>query len=348
MDNVVFSNFVSARSLRIGLERLGESLEAYCSPGFMVPTRDREPQAGDRLLFTDEDSLARHLGREEFRFYPSKLSFAPDDKLALARRLETIGADPVPFRSLDEDAAELGFPLVLKCRHSWRAGRALPRGAICHSISDITRALEEFVIAGLEPDVFFLQKYLPDGIENSLSVSGFFDSRDPERTLMLVTNKVASAHHALGHALAVRVLPDHEALRDRASRVLSALEYVGPFELEFLRDVQADHLHELELNPRFWLQHSLFVHVYDNALLERYLDRTSLSFPDLGQQAIWVSGVGLIIALATPWRPENWKLWRAMRAARKGGHAVVIDPPATTAIRIVLQETGRRIRRLKH
>ncbi len=342
-SNVVFSNFVSARSLRRGLARLGEALHEHGAAGPFVPPLSREPRRGDRLFFTDESGLGRYLGREGFEFHPRRVDWPLDDKFAFVGVVRAAGGDPVPGRPLEELDRIERFPIILKGRHSWVDDRPHPRGAICRSAADVRAALDRFAREGFPASGFYLQAWIPDGVTNCWSVSGWFDAERPEREALLVTQKLAATRDGLGYALLVGTMPDPGGLVERSRRLLAALRYTGPFELEFLHDSLAGTFHELELNPRFWLQHSVFVEARDNVLLRRYLGRED-GAGAASRDVLWVSGVGLLTTLARSLQPESRAVLGVVRDWRRRGAQILVDPPLPVALRLLLADAWRRVR----
>src|SRR5688572_16674291 len=100
--NVVFSNFVSARTLRRGLAKLGQTLYAAGASGTLVPPLEGEPRHGDRLFFTDEAALGKYLGSSNYEFHPREIGWPLDDKLAFVGVVRAAGGSPVPGWTLDE------------------------------------------------------------------------------------------------------------------------------------------------------------------------------------------------------------------------------------------------------
>ncbi len=343
--NVVFSNFVSARSMRIGLEALGESLSASGAPGPLVTDLGRQPRPGDRLFFTDEHGLGRYLGREGFHFHPVRMPWPLDDKLAFAEAVKDAGGDPVPFRRLDELAAQSVYPVILKGRHSWVDGRPHPRGALCTSRGEVESALRRYAAEGYPPEGFYLQAWLPDGVTNCWSVAGWYDAAQPGHALMLVTQKLAATRGGLGYALLVGRMEDPAGLVPRTAELLQRVGYTGPFELEFLRDERAGSFHELELNPRFWLQHSLLGAPASHSLLRRYL-----GLPVEGNglprgRVLWVSGIGLVMSTIRPFRAESRRVRRLIAQWRRSGAEILVDPPLPVAARLLAEDVLRRLGR---
>lgn len=347
--NVVFSDFVSARSLKLGLKMLGEDLRAWGCGGSLVERADREPLRGDRLFFTDESWLGRYLDRaEEFSFHPRSIGFPLDDKLAFSRAVQACGGDPVPFWELSELAQIHDFPVMLKGRRSWIGSVAHPRGRLCVDADDVERALCGYESKGFHRDGFFLQRWFPDGVRNCWSVSGWSSGVVDGGDILLVTRKLAATRGGLGYSLVVGTEPDPAGLRDRARRLLAERRYQGPFELEFLQDPLSGVFHELELNPRFWLQHSIFVRFCGNSLLRRYLGMPLQGSGVPKHPVLWVSGIGTLIALAKPWRRDIADVLVCVKDCRRRGGKVLVDPPLPVAFKLLFTDLCRRVGGLFH
>jgi hypothetical protein len=72
-----------------------------------------------------------------------------------------------------------------------------------------------------------------------------------------------------GDVVGLKEPPD--GLLETTSNILSALDYSGPFELEFVFDARNKQYKVIELNPRFWLQHGLVESVSGCAPVARYI-----------------------------------------------------------------------------
>jgi hypothetical protein len=343
--NVVLSNFVSARSLRLGLASLGEELYAFDAPGFMVPSLPRAPRPGDRMFFTDEHSLGLYLGRQGFRFAPNQLSWPLDDKVAFAEAVAAAGGDPVPALPIEALESLDRFPVLLKGRRSWLNGRPHPRGTLCRSAGEAQAAIAAFAAAGYAASGFCLQAWIGDGITNCWSVAGWHNSDVPGEEVMLVTRKLGATRGGLGYALLVGTMEDPAGLVARTRALLLRLGYTGPFELEFLQNPATGRFHELEINPRFWLQHSMLGKPAGYSLLRRYL---GLSVADDGLPTVpvlWVSGIGAVMCMIRPLREESRRTRRIISEWKDRGACVLIDPPVTVAVRLLAEEVLRRLSR---
>lgn len=269
---VTFSSAINAWSLYLACKRLGIELCTIDQrPTLPIPVCldiDASSQ-GTRLFFTEEASLGRYLGQSGAkRFYPVRLpSEFLDDKRVFADWLVSFGEKPVPYSpALD---TPFPFPLLVKARHSWMKGVKLPRGWVCKDEKELTEAKSRITREGLDASWFFFQRWFGDQSVEVLSVCGFFDATKPQRNSLCVVTRVAGYEAGPSCSAVVAVVDDPAGLRGRTAIILNQLQYAGPFELEFLR--VGDEYFVLELNPRFWMQHGLFVHA-GNGLVKRYLD----------------------------------------------------------------------------
>lgn len=289
----VHSSYVNAWSIQRGLVKLGRRLEcASASAGLLTPSL-QQPTAGDVLFFTDERMLQKHAGDARFTFLPQQPDLPVDDKLEFALRLQAIDEQPIPYWPHLDEAAE--WPILVKCRHSWHGDDKLPRGYICHSPAQWQAALSKIDQQGL-PRSFFFQQRLISGELNNYSTCGFFDFENPTRSCLAVTRRTLDTGAKIGTAAIVETIDDPQNLLERTQRLLTELRFTGPFELEFLYDVASANYYVLELNPRFWMQHGLFVDAGDNRLIQLYL---GLDLPDdraatTLQPAIWLSTIDFV------------------------------------------------------
>jgi hypothetical protein len=344
-----FTAGVNAWSLDRGLRRLGQSLSVHGTKPDLMSVTSGEPAPGSTLFFTEEQSLERYASaerlREGFRHYPRRIEWPVDDKLEFAVRAQRAGVEPVPWRSL-EDGPPPG-PVLLKSRHSWRETRRLPRGYLVEGNAAARERLAGLADEGLRPEWFFWQRYVPGAEGECISVSGFWDAARPSRALVMVTRKVLNTDGVLGTGLAVSTVPDPADLRDRSARLLDDLGYQGPFELEFLRDPASGAWWVLELNPRFWLQHGLFVVARGNGLIRRYLDLDDASAPAVdvgGVPWLWIDGT-MEAHVSMRDRPVAARL-RAIRAAHRAhGGRTCRFPDIRTSWGWQMRQMWHRLRR---
>jgi len=339
MNFVTFTGWINAWSMRAGLRRLGHEL-VTTDPGFLVKGQVARPAAGDVLLFTEEASLQRYLGNDAFHFLPRRFpGELLDNKFAFGEYALRHGVAPLPqWASADAMPVDC-YPMVLKARHSWQREVKIPRGWVCHSPVEVQRAQREMTSLGLAQELFFVQKWMSVAAADNFSVCGFWDAARPARNLVCVVQRFAGYEEGLSSSAAVTVVPDPSDLLVRTRTLLDAMAYEGPFELEFLRT--GDTFHVLELNPRFWMQHGLFV-ASGNGLLKRYLglDTEEDSGRGIPAAQTWVDGMWMLRNAAT----LRWAVLRKIFLhVRRTRGTLVICPDFGDAFACLLVALARKM-----
>jgi len=337
------SSWINAWSLRRACAALGVDLRVAVAARELPLPRLGPTDAAQWLFFTEEASLRRALeGTERGRFLPERFPLdLLDDKWAFAQFLAIDGTGPQGLVqwALD-DAASVRYPVLLKCRHSWVGGRKLPRGWVCHDAAELAERRTGMAAEGLREDWFFLQEWLGDAPLRLLSVGGFFDADDEMRNLAVVTERVADYGAGPSSSAMLVTVADEHGLVQRAARVLRRLGYRGPFEMEFI--VNSERCVTLELNPRFWMQHGLFLPA-GNGLVKRYLGLDTQDDLSQGaaQRLLWADGVWLLRRLLRLDR-RVFSLWRTWVWQR--GYRPVVCPSLAFALGSALWRVFRGAR----
>jgi len=273
MKHWTFTSYTNAWSLRQGLKLLNIELYSHSPKTIFVKHTSILPEENDVLFFTEEASLLKYFNEKtKYHFLPNDIKVdLIDDKLNFAHFLETINEIPVPYSNFDRH--KVSFPIFIKARHSWLHEKKLPRGFVCKNESEFQEILTKIEAGNLKNDCFFFQKLLLFPDVNNYSVSGFFDYANADKNVTIITSRVKSADLSFSStASLVKTIPDPDNLKIRSHNILSKLNYSGPFELEFFFDTDENKYYVLELNPRFWLQHGIFVKYFDNIVLKNYLN----------------------------------------------------------------------------
>lgn len=271
----VFSTYINAWTIQRGLAKLDIPLNVISDTEGLLARSNRSLIKGEWLFFTEESSLLRYYDAQDYHFFPRELDKnLIDDKFAFAKALIAMGEYPIACWDLKdiEPCETLEFPIYLKAKHSWFGTRKLPRGYLCNTPADLGKALKTIESLDISKDLFFLQRLLPGDEKNNISTCGFFDYHNPHRNVIVVTQKVLSTDGKIGFGSIVETIQDPELLRARTHHILTTLRYTGPFELEFLYDARDQTYYVLELNPRFWMQHGIFIEGYENRVIRAYLE----------------------------------------------------------------------------
>lgn len=296
MDGLVFSSYVNAFTIYRGARLLGIQVATTDRHAvFPIPSRAGKVQA-EWLLFTEEASLRRALNGElTGKFLPEHFPIDMlDDKWAFVEWLKSIpnlseGLRQWPLAAVDQ----ISYPCLVKAKHSWVDSIKLPRGWVCRTPSEVATCVNALRDQGLEPDHFFIQEWWGDEACRVISVCGFHDWQNAARNLTAIVERVAAHSTGLSCSAAVETIEDEWQLQMRTEAILKTLEFTGPYELEYL--VGADRVAVLELNPRFWMQHAIFL-ADGNGLMKRYFGKESAE--DLVRRTIrpvvWVDGLHLV------------------------------------------------------
>lgn len=343
MRALISSSYVNAYYIFKGLSELGIqgfTLDRY--PSFPIPSSPQSVKA-DYLFFTEEASLRLALngvlkGNYLPRHFPLNLL---DDKWEFAEWLKESPRLPngVPQWSLD-DCELAAYPCLLKAKHSWVDGVKLPRGWICGSKKVLCDRLADLVSSGFNQKDFFIQQWLGDSRHRLVSVCGFFDSQNHRRNLVSLVERIASHGRGLSCSSAVQVINDSWSLVEKTALILDELQFVGPFEIEYL--VLNEHEFVLELNPRFWMQHSIFLQS-GNALLKRYLGVDNERDHEIAEvnNIVWVDGVHFLKCL---FRLELGFPLTVLRAVCNNSLCVAFCPSVDVAALVLARLFFRRLR----
>lgn len=272
MKYIVFSKSINAWTIKYGLKKINKHLEVYNineKRGILKSTIDFLPK-DSTLFFTEENYLKKYIGLDGYRSYPKKIPLEIlDDKYNFAHFLIEIRESPIPYT---DHTSKIDFPFYLKAKHSWKNDKKLPRGYICNNQRELDKSLAKISDLGMQREWFFKQKLLTSPVENNISTSGFYDYKNNKRNIIIVTKKTLGTGEKITDGSVVETIRDPNNLIDRTKYILNKLKYQGPFELEFFYELRDNQYYVLELNPRFWLQHGIFIEHYDNAVIKRYLD----------------------------------------------------------------------------
>ena len=119
----------------------------------------------------------------------------------------------------------------------------------------------------LKPTDWGYQQQLSAQPRDNVSVAGWHDS---ETRQSIVTRRVSVAS---GVGWLIERISDPSNLVEQAHNILAALNFEGPFELEYVLDPSDGIFRVIELNPRFWMQHRLFQHLTNHAPIRKFLGK---------------------------------------------------------------------------
>lgn len=221
------------------------------------------------------------------------------------------------------------FPNGCRARvwKSWERGRKLPRGMNILNGVDLDLWLATAEAEGLNAGSWSFQKLLSCDPRDNVSVCGW---HDPDFQFYATTRKLIQSSE---NGRMVESVPANELLCAAAKRILNALGFAGPFEMEFLLDPDDKRFKVIELNPRYWMQHRLLGALAGNVLIRRHLKL------EIEEQTRPCLEGGLWIDAATL---GSWMALRPLLQMVKRRRQLVSSVPIA---RLVRHETHRLIAR---
>lgn len=223
------------------------------------------------VFFTDErflsifssKTLADEFSSVKFHVGAKKHLDESLDKWKFYEFVQANGFAKVPrtFRA-DQDPWKLfSGPFRTRVWKSWSGANKLPRGGNVKNARDLERWLQFVAEKGLTDADWGYQELLSTNTQHKYAVSGWHDGD----TRLYVTTRWVKERRENGWI--IERAADPGGLQDATRRILSAMNYCGPFEMEFMKDLHNESYKVIELNPRFWLQHR----IVGNELVRLYL-----------------------------------------------------------------------------
>ena len=209
----------------------------------------RHPESALRFHLGSEKHMAAVLDRYEF------CRFVRERGLASAPR--TLRGDEDPF-------AAFGDAFILRPRLSWFGVAQRERVKLVRGRAEYRAACADYAARGLQATDLSSQELLSIRNQDNVSISGWFG---PSARHLYCSRKVLQYPPKTGGGDVVELLPPPPGILAQAEGLLAALEYDGPFEMEFVYDEAAAEFKVTEINPRFWLQQGLIEAVSGCALV---------------------------------------------------------------------------------
>jgi hypothetical protein len=254
----------------------------FCDERFLEAFRDRAASLlpNSRFLLGSATHLDIILNR--FAFY----CFIEKDQLAQVPK--TIAGDEDPWIAFDQ-----GF--FIRPNLTWDGLQRLPRVQLVHTREQQNQIEAHLELEGLNPQQWCYQEVLSLDPLDNVSICGW---HGPEERLYFATHHLLRHPNEVGNGDVTELIPSRDALIESTQRVLTALNYEGPFELEYVLDKTSNTYKVIELNPRFWMQHGLIEALAGHALVRRYagLETSGDSLP-VREIRYWVNSFYAVFRL---------------------------------------------------
>jgi len=273
------STILLARGNRLSVERVVAATSRYPSAVLGWPSADDEVQA--RYLF----DVARKYGLRNWALIPT----GDDDAAMLARNAETLSAAyrvvSSPWSAVEQAydkrltyrlAAEVGvahpwtfYPVdageveQLECAFPVILKPAVKRGynrfthAKAWRVENRQQLLRQYREAWSLTDaaLIMVQELIPGGGEAQFSFAAL--CRDGQVLASVVARRTRQFPVDFGLNSTFVQTVEEPGVEIAARRLLAALRYSGPVEVEFKRDPRSGEFKVLDINPRLWAWHTL-------------------------------------------------------------------------------------------
>ncbi len=226
-----------------------------------------------------------------------------------------------------------GDIFIFRMRKSWDKGKKLPRVKIIRGKREFENYLSFLQDKGFSKRDWCYQELLDIAPEHNVSVVGWHEPNGNHK--YLVTRKVLSHPDPTGNGDVVELVENQniiDSLTGITKKVLDSMDYIGPFELEFVFDKKSMTYKMIELNPRFWMQHLLFEMNTGFLLLHRYLSMSSNLSPVYTRY--WINTFYSVFRLLK----FNWKVLRYLLSSNS-----IHIPPVNIALRYALYYIFQKI-----
>lgn len=252
------------------------------------------------LFFTDESNLSAFNAALINGAIPDMRLFVGSskhldtilDRLLFYKFVQERGLAHVPrtISGREDPFAKFGGQVVVRPRVSWSSPRNRQRVSIVSSPEALAKVLSVYRTAGLTPDDWCYQEVLSMDAVHNVSVCGWFDARHQH---LFCTRKILQHPEPCGNGDVIEFLAEPPPyIIEQSNALLEALEYEGPFELEWVYDNSHRTYKIIELNPRFWMQHGLVDVISGGTVVRRYLGMDGVltaEFPQLRSVRYWVN-----------------------------------------------------------
>jgi hypothetical protein len=191
-----------------------------------------------------------------------------------------------------------GSQFIIRMKRSWVGSEKLPRLSIVHGENELEKIEKDYESHGYTRDMWCYQELLSISDKHNVSVCGW---HDPTYQQYAVTRKVVQHPPKIGNGDVVETMTDFpDELPNATKKILDALHYAGPFEMEFVFDLNSNTYKVIELNPRYWMQHGLVEELTDHALVRRNIVETDLKEipPEALPHRYWVNTNQALFRLA--------------------------------------------------
>lgn len=314
-----------AKGIKIWSLNLTKPEDLFCILSERIPAQDEKV-----LFFTSEQFHEALKSAAELlpncRFWAGNLANIDVilDRFSFYRFIEKGKFADVPrtLESNQDPWQHFKEPFFLRIRKSWQ-GLKRRRGVVfIETLEQFQKVINELEAEGISRNELCFQEVLSLKAHHNVSICGW---HEPNRINYFATCKLMQHPGSTGNGDVVALVDPPGGLFESTQAILNALDYAGPFELEYVYDQKSKKYKVIELNPRFWMQHGLLEQITDHKLVRRYIgDCDQTSCHSQVDTYYWINSFYSLFRLLK----GNWEILRYYRSETK-----VFVPPLSVSFR---------------
>jgi len=112
--------------------------------------------------------------------------------------------------------------------------------------------------------------------KDNISIVGWYDY-NKKNNVFHQTRKIIQHPVEGGTGDLIELMETDDILKKTTKIILNNINYIGPFEIEFIKSENSDEYKLLEINPRFWMQHGLIGAISGERLINNYISHDILN-----------------------------------------------------------------------
>jgi len=201
---------------------------------------------------------------------------------------------PVTISSSEDPWERFGERFFLRFNASYKETVDTPTNKIITSREQLDKFEHYLKSIGLTRADWSYQELLSTDSKDNVSICGWHDADDQN---YFATHKILQHPRKLGNGDVCEIIDPPVGLIDMTSNILKALDFAGPFEMEYVYDTKLKKYKIIELNPRLWMQHSLIEKITDYELVRRYIGEKPIKPPDNDTNYVGMRWVNVYYAM---------------------------------------------------
>lgn len=193
-----------------------------------------------------------------------------------------------PNSKANLDSLDIPFPAIIKPAVMRSFFLKTHRKVIPVENRDALLRAYKYALTLIPQKEILIQERIPEVSKNLYSFSPFF--KNGEVLARVIVQRIRQHPMDFGHATTYAVTHEIPILEELGQKILSAMQFYGICEVEFIRDPRDGVYKFLEVNPRIWGWHTIAIRAGVNLPYLLYLDQIGIEkrVPDFRKGVKWM------------------------------------------------------------